>query len=195
MIKETLVARYITTICITFLLVFTAEAATLDDAKLAIRTQDFATAAKILKPLARKGDKQAQYQMAVLYRNGQGIKENPKNSAYWMDKSARQGYERAQYLLGTYYEDGIGVKSDRKNAIYWYSAAVKQGHKNAGKRLKKIQSGESVSLLIDNAQNPEEALVDAVSTGNIKAAKQLLEDGVSAETRCKYQRPVILYAA
>ena len=147
--------RYITIVCITFLLVFTAEAATLDDAKLAIRTQDFARAAKILKPLARKGDKQAQYQMAVLYRNGQGIKENPKNAAYWLDKSARQGYKRAQYLLGTFYEDGVGVKSNRKNAIYWYSAAAKQGHKNAAKRLEKIQSDDSQSVLIDIAENSE----------------------------------------
>ena len=70
-----MVRRYIAIVCITLLLAFTAEAATLDDAKLAIRTQDFVKAASILKTLARKGDKQAQYQMAVLYRNGQGTKK------------------------------------------------------------------------------------------------------------------------
>jgi TPR repeat protein len=127
------IKNLITLLCITLLLAFSAQAATLDDAKLAIRTQDYARAVTILKPLARKGDKQAQYQLAVLYKNGLGIKKNPKNSAYWMDKSARQGYKRAQYSLGTLYEEGVGVKKDRESAIYWYSAAAKQGHKNAQK--------------------------------------------------------------
>ena len=147
--------RYITIVCVTFLLVLTAEAATLDDAKLAIRTQDYARAVTILKPLARKGDKQAQYQMAVLYKNGQGTKENPKNSAYWMDKSARQGYKRAQYSLGILYEEGIGVKKNKKSAIYWYSAAAKQGHKNAEKRLQKIQTGNTGSAVIDPKLDPQ----------------------------------------
>ena len=114
---------YITIICITFLLVFTAEAATqnatLDDAKLAIRTQDFAKAASILKPLAKKGDKQAQYQLAVLYRNGQGAKKDPDKAFLWMKRSANQGYKRAQYSLGTLYEAGVGVKvnADKKVSI------------------------------------------------------------------------------
>ena len=87
-------------LCVTF--VFCADAATLSEAKIAIRTQNFDKAVSILKPLARKGDKEAQYQLAVMYRNGQGTQESPSKSAYWMDKSARQGYERAQFSLGVF---------------------------------------------------------------------------------------------
>ena len=136
---------------------------------MAIRTQDFARAVSILKPLAKKGDKQAQYQLAVLYSNGQGITEDPVKAAQWMLKSARQGYKRAQYTMGVFYEEGAGVKTNRDQAIHWYNIASKQGHNNAKKRLKSILSGNSVPVLIDNARNPEEALVHAVSTGNVKA--------------------------
>ena len=186
--------RYITIICVTFLLVFTADAATMDDAKLAIRAQDFAKAAGILKPLANKGDKQAQYQLAVLYRNGQGISESPKKSVYWLDKSATQGYKRAQYLLGTFYEDGIGVESNKEKAIYWYSAAAKQNHGNAQKRLTRIQSDDSTPAVVDKNQSPEEAFIHAVNAGNTATAEQLLESGVSPDTRDEYQRPVLLDA-
>jgi TPR repeat protein len=120
------VKPFLTIVCITFLLVFTVEAATLSDAKMAIRTQNFDKAVSILKPLAKKGDKQAQYQLAVMYSNGQGTAEDPAKAAQWMMKSARQGYKRAQYSMGVLYEEGTGVKKDRKKAIYWYSAASKR---------------------------------------------------------------------
>ena len=71
----------LTILWLTLLLVFSAEAATLSDAKIAIRTQNFNKAVSILKPLAKKGDKEAQYQLAVMYRNGQGTQENPAKSA------------------------------------------------------------------------------------------------------------------
>ncbi|MGB5604773.1 MAG: SEL1-like repeat protein, partial [Gammaproteobacteria bacterium] len=90
------------TIFLPLLLLFvaaTAHAATLADAKMAIRTQDFARAVKILYPLSRSGDKEAQYHLAVMHRNGQGTPENAKKAAFWMKKSANQGYKRAQYSL------------------------------------------------------------------------------------------------
>ena len=186
--------RYITIVCVALLFAFTAEATTMDDAKLAIRTQDFTKAAGILKPLANKGDKQAQYQLAVLYRNGQGINENPEKSVYWLNKSASQGYKRAQYLLGTFYEDGIGVENNKDKAIYWYSAAAKQNHGNAQKRLTKIQSDDSTPVIIDKNQSPEETLIHAVISGDAIITEQLLESGVSPDTRDKYQCPVLLYA-
>ena len=114
--------------------VFMVEAATLSDAKMAIRTRDFSKAVKILEPLSRKGDKEAQYHLAVMYRNGQGTREDAKKSVYWMNKSASQGYKRSQYSMGVFYEEGIGVSQDLKKAAYWYKAAARQGYSNAAKR-------------------------------------------------------------
>jgi len=97
------VKQSLTILWLTLLLAFSVEAATLSDAKIAIRTQNFSKAVSILKPLAKKGDKEAQYHLAVMYRNGQGTQENPAKSAHWMDQSARQGYKRAQFSLGVLY--------------------------------------------------------------------------------------------
>jgi len=173
---------------LTFLLAFSVQAATLADAKIAIRTQNFGKAVSILKPLASKGDRQAQYQLAVMYRNGQGVAENPGKAAQWMIRSARQGYKRAQYSMAVLYEEGTAVKADRAKAIYWYKAAEKQGHKNASKRLKKMQAGEVLTPHLNNNSDPKQALIVAVSSGDVAAATMLLADGVSTSTHCCWMR-------
>ena len=128
MLKQNLSIVFLSVFLLCTALVSAVNAATLSDAKMAIRSQQFSTAAGILKPLAKAGDKKAQYQLAVLYRNGQGVKQNYERAAYWMQQSAEQGFKRAQYSLAVYYEDGEGVKKNRDRAIHWYAAAASQGH-------------------------------------------------------------------
>jgi uncharacterized protein len=52
----------------------TAQA--LDDAADALRHCDYSTAFRILKPLAEQGDVAAQNNLGVLYRNGQGTRQD-----------------------------------------------------------------------------------------------------------------------
>jgi TPR repeat protein len=95
---------------------------------------------------------------------------------------------------GSYMKRVAGVKKNRESAIYWYSAAAKQGHKNAEKRLQKLQSGTHEAVSIDTELAPQEALLLAVDAGDIKVAEKLLAQGVSAQTRDRHQRPVLLDA-
>ena len=179
---------------IILLIVFAADAATLSDAKMAIRTRDFSKAVKILEPLSRKGDKEAQYHLAVMYRNGQGTRKDVKKAAFWLKKSAAQGYERAQYSLGVLYEEGIGVNKDLVKAVYWYKAAADQDYRNAAKRLSLLKEGGQDNTLNTADMDTDEALHIAVVADDLVAVKKLLREGADINATDTYERPVLMEA-
>jgi hypothetical protein len=53
---------------------------------------------------AEAGDKVAQNNLGVLYRDGLGVEKNPSDALSWFQKSAEQGYAKAQLNLGQLYE-------------------------------------------------------------------------------------------
>ncbi|MBT8120169.1 MAG: SEL1-like repeat protein, partial [Gammaproteobacteria bacterium] len=90
---NTAVKYYFSIILMLSMLLPEVMAATLADAKMAIRAQDYNQAVKILKPLASNGNREAQYQLAVMYGNGQGASKDKSKAAHWMTQSAKQGYK------------------------------------------------------------------------------------------------------
>ena len=97
----------------------------------AVQKGDYATAFKILEPLAKKGDATAQHNLAVLYQDGLGTKADAKQALYWYEKAAAQGEPEAQFMAGLMYSDGTGTAQDYKKAAYWYEKAAKKGSKDA----------------------------------------------------------------
>jgi len=85
---------------------------------------DFATAQRLLNPLAEDGDARAQVVMGVMYETGLGVTRDYKAAATWYRKAADQGNARAQYNLGTLYERGDGVPRDEVQALKWYTLSV-----------------------------------------------------------------------
>ena len=67
--------------------------------------------------LAEQGHADAQYQLALLYRNGMGVPQSDKTSIKWGIKAAEQGHARAQYGLGYQYDNGRGVQQSDKTAV------------------------------------------------------------------------------
>lgn len=56
-----------------------------------------------LKTLANKGDSEAQFELGVIYDNGDQLPQDLKKAAYWYTKSAQQGHVDAQYNIGDMY--------------------------------------------------------------------------------------------
>ena len=44
---------------------------------------------------AEQGEAESQYNVAVMYAKGEGVKQNDSSAHEWMRKSAEQGYELA----------------------------------------------------------------------------------------------------
>ena len=92
-----------------------------------IERKDYATALKLLRPLAEQGNASAQSNLGWMYESGHGVTKDDKEAIRWYRLAADQGDADAQFNLGTMYGKGHGVTQDYKEAIRWYRLAADQG--------------------------------------------------------------------
>jgi len=98
-----------------------------DDARAADARGDYQTEINILKPRAEQGYAAAQFNLGLMYDNGQGVAQDYKVAVKWYTLAAQQGDVDAQYNLGLMYAQGQGVAEDYKAAVKWYTLAAEQG--------------------------------------------------------------------
>jgi len=83
------------------------------------------------KAKAEKGDKIAQFDLGLMYDDGEGVPRDYKEAVKWYRKAAEQGYFKAQHNLGVMYAIGNGVPQDDKLAVKWYRKGAEQGSPNS----------------------------------------------------------------
>ena len=88
---------------------------------------DYATALRLWRPLAEQGNAVAQFNLGLMYANGQGVTQDYAAAVSWYRKSADQGNADAQHGLGFMYSVGYGVPQDSTTALSWYRKAAEQG--------------------------------------------------------------------
>jgi len=93
----------------------------------AAQSGDFATALREWKPLAEQGYAAAQFNLGLIYANGQGVTQDYAEAVKWYRKAAEQGDAAAQYNLGLMYRQGRGITQDYAEAVNWYRKAAEQG--------------------------------------------------------------------
>jgi TPR repeat protein len=96
---------------------------------------DYATALREWRPLAELGIAPAQFNLGLLYANGQGVAQDYVQARQWYEKAAIQGDALAQLNLGVIYGNGIGVPEDYQKALYWFRLSVNQGNAMAKTQL------------------------------------------------------------
>jgi TPR repeat protein len=84
-----------------------------------------------LQKKAEAGDVVSQFNLGVLYHNGQGVTQDYKKAAEWLHKAADQGDSDAALNLYVLYANGQGVAQDPKQAAEWCQRAADQGNTNA----------------------------------------------------------------
>jgi len=86
--------------------------------------------------LAKNGDAQAQFNVAMMYENGKGLKANQGEAMYWYEKAAKQDNAAAQYNLAKLYHASAQTDAFAyKKAKYWYEKASKNGMMQAHNNL------------------------------------------------------------
>ena len=81
------------------------------------------------KQQTQQDNADAQYNLGLMYYNGQGVKMDYKKAFYWFKKSAEQGNAQAQILLGEIYQTGYGgTPQDEKKALYWFKKSAENGN-------------------------------------------------------------------
>ena len=87
--------------------------------------------AATLQRAAEQGDAIAQYNLGVMYRNGQEVPKDYAIAAKWFHKAAEQGEPQAQRDLGLAYAAGRGVAEDMVIAVNWLRKAAEQEDRRA----------------------------------------------------------------
>lgn len=95
--------------------------------------QDYRKARKLLKTAAepnevriwyKRGMPDAQYALAVMFRDGLGGKADPSGAEFWFKEAAEHGRAQAQLALAQMYIKGAGIKRNPERAFIWSSIAA-----------------------------------------------------------------------
>lgn len=95
--------------------------------------RDDAMAARLLLPLAQRGQVDAQTMLGAMYSAGKGVPKDSKESEEWFRSAARQGDAGAQDALGLALETGHGLPV---RAYMWYRLAAASGDRYAAEFVK-----------------------------------------------------------
>ena len=112
----------------------------------AYKRGDFATAFREWLTLAQDGNIEAQYNIGVMYSQGQGVSRDMASAALWWEKAALQGDKRGQNNIANLYRDGLGVAKDLGKASHWFKDAAARDYPAAQYDLGMLyQSGQGVA--------------------------------------------------
>lgn len=88
---------------------------------------DYARAVEIWRPLAEKGDADAEFNLGQAYRLGRGVQTNLAAAQTWFERAAAKGHVDAQTTLGLMlFENG-----DRAGGVRWLRQAAEKGEPRA----------------------------------------------------------------
>jgi len=63
-----------------------------DRAKAAYMRGDYAEVIRIIEPLAKQGDPNAQFNLGIMYGNGEGVPQSEFEAQRWFRKAAKYGH-------------------------------------------------------------------------------------------------------
>lgn len=80
-----------------------------------------------LEDRAKRGDPDAQYDLACIYERGTQCKKNIRETIRWLKLAAKQSHSLAQLYLALLYKEGKGVARNEKIALDWFRKSA-QNH-------------------------------------------------------------------
>jgi TPR repeat protein len=101
---------------------------------------NFSVALEKFLPIAEKGNPLAQFNLGVMYRQGQGVPQSDQEAVNWWTKASEQGHVEAQDNLGLRYARGQGVKQDLVQAYKWFTIAAAAGNETAMRNKKVVET-------------------------------------------------------
>ena len=88
------------------------------------KSGEFESALAELRPLAEEGNRRAQYLLAEMYLNGNGVSQEFGEAKLWYEKAAKRGLPEAQAALSGLYLLGLGTSRNRGHGYYWAIISV-----------------------------------------------------------------------
>ncbi len=107
-----------------------------------VRDNDPGLAAGWFYRAAEQGYADAQFNLGLMYINGEGIEQDTVQAVELFKKAAEQGNIDAQNNLGALYYTGEGVERNVDIAIEWFEKAAALGSDDARANLEAIKSAD-----------------------------------------------------
>jgi len=124
-----------------------------EGAMAAYKRGDYATALRLLRPLANKGHRAAQNSLGMMYSQGKGLPQDYAEALKWYRRAAEQGHADGQDNLGAMYASGKGLAQDYVEAHKWFNLAASHvPASEAANRDKAAQNREWVAHKMTPAQ-------------------------------------------
>ncbi len=98
------------------------------DAMRAYRARDYATALRLWRAEAEKGDVQAMVNVGEMHAYGLGVPEDFAEAVRWFRRAADAGDAVGQFSLAFMYENGRGVPQNITEARRLYTLSANQGY-------------------------------------------------------------------
>tara|TARA_Y100000768_G_scaffold378367_1_gene352721 strand:+ start:45 stop:518 length:474 start_codon:yes stop_codon:yes gene_type:complete len=89
---------------------------------------EFDKAFSVWKEEIKKGNKEAMFNMGLLYFFGKGVDKDLKIAFDYCKSAALRGSSRAQNNLAYMFSEGLGVKKSYIDAYAWSFIAIKSGY-------------------------------------------------------------------
>lgn len=100
---------------------------------------NFEKSFKLHMEAAELGNVVAMAEVASLYSEGKGVKQDDKEALRWYFKAAEHGHPTSMAIIARMYELGVGgVEQDIQEALKWYVEAANAGEPHARKRLETL---------------------------------------------------------
>ncbi len=154
-----------------------AFAGDLEKGLAAYQSGNLALALETLRPLAERGDRQAQYLVGSMFLGGLGVEHDPAEAGRWLHMAVREGLPpgedpppevvQAQSMLGVLYMYGAGVEKDLDAAIHWLELAAASGDVDAQ------QNRGAVAVATKDYPTARKFFELAAAQGNSEAEKNL----------------------
>ena len=107
----------------------------LDEGLHAAQSGNYEKALPLLNNAAKQKNSMANVVLGLMYKNGKGVKQNPKEAYKYFLKAAQLNDADGQFNLANMYEFGLGIDKDEKEAKNWYQQSATQGYADAQLRL------------------------------------------------------------
>ncbi len=92
-----------------------------------------------VKRAAAQGNPYAQFDLALMYARGDGVRRSEREAFKWFHKAARNNHTEAKFYMGLSFAQGRGVKRQPQLARYWFKLAAKAGHRKAMAHLVSLE--------------------------------------------------------
>ena len=139
-------------------------------------------AARQLMVRSERGESNAMFALAHLYRTGAGVPQDLNSSTALYLRAAELGHIDAQYMAGVCYEKGRGVEKNLASAREWFQKASLNGQTDAVGRLAKLDEVVATKPM---------QLSELIRNGNLSAVDALLQAGTSPNARDVMDTPIL----